>query len=193
LITSDDVNSQSRLLSLRDQELARLFNHLPEKFGSRGPSQARLLRVLGQVVDSIGLDDFELEAMNDNEYVMRGRIPKVARRLSWLKLLRLSFIKPQPAELEMVELRCSQETIERLDDLGRRRRRSLYGTPDPSSSSQVLRSVGRYLDSQDGLMQRITRTGETVTVQFESAYGRIENETKLVTQFIDSSERRFRQ
>jgi hypothetical protein len=152
-----------------------------------------LLRVLGQVVESIGLDDFELEAMNDNEYVIRGRMPKVARRLSWLKLLRLSFIKPKPAEPEMVELRCSQEAIERLDGLGRRRRRSLNGTPDPSSSSQVLRLVGRYLDSQDGLMQRITRTGETVTVQFESAYGRIENETKLVTQFIDSSERRFRQ
>jgi len=180
-----------RLLSLKDQDLARLFEHLPDKFEETGLGQARILRAVGQIVESLGLADFDLETVGEHEYVIRGRLAKARRRSGLFKRLSLSFTKPKAADAEVVELRCTQEMIQQFDDQGKRRRRSLDGTPDPLSPSQVLRSLGRYLDERDALLQRVERKGETVTLEYESALGDEESETKLIPHLQGASERRF--
>jgi hypothetical protein len=139
------------------------------------------------VVESLGLSDFEVEGAG-GDYDQRSLVK--ARRGA-TTAFQPPLDRRRTGEEEVVELRCTPEMVQGIDEQRRRTRRSLDGMPERFAASQVLRALGDYLDSQDALLQRLERSGETVVLEYETSVGEAQKETKLVSNLDGASRRRF--
>ncbi len=121
-----------------------------------------VLRAIGQGLETLEVKSFDLE-VSDNHYVVRGECkkpmtadaPKSSLKKSFLNLV-LNVTKKRTARtagsppFHFTGLRFTRTDIELLDRKGKVLRTNFEGSaPNPHRQSQMLRTVGAYLD-QDG-------------------------------------------
>jgi hypothetical protein len=140
---------------------------------------AQPLRAIGQALETLNIQSFEMEPVGDDFFV-RGNIPVTSpdlRRTIWGKIPsenREKGADGNPTELKVdspVELLYELKDIERLEEQGRSRRINPHGTANPTSLSQVLRCIGAYLNQKRARLLKLSRDAESVLVEYETSLG----------------------
>ena len=144
---------------------------------------AKTLRSIGQALEMLHLESFELES-DGNDCLVRGIFQPASPGESqpqnvqagplpgiWRKLRREDHKQTGfslvPWSSLVLELRYTPAEIERLEREGQARRRDPHGTPDANSLSQLLRAIGAYLDSKGVRLVGISRRDRFVTLQYQ--------------------------
>lgn len=143
------------------------------------PHYSDTLRAIAQSLEVQEIEAFELVA-GEREVLVRGQI-RAARAKSGSLARWLGRRKEEPESL--IELRYSTDDIRRLQELGRERRQNPGQTPDYFALSQILRTVGVYIDHTDFKFRRLRRTGPRLELYFEESDGEIRIEEHLVSSF----------
>ena len=159
--------------------------------GNSDFSYAKQLRAVGQDLEAHNLLSVDLE-MEAGFYVVRGtaRVSKATGSLfgRFLRVFIYSSISNsgQPRAASESNLRYSLRDIEELESRGRAKRKEPHHMPDPYSLSQVLRSVGSYLDNRAGTHPvGITVRDHWTTLQYRTPEGRLEYARQDIEYFYD--------
>jgi hypothetical protein len=165
-------------------------------------SYAQPLRAIGQALETLNLQRFELEPVGDGFYV-RGILVKAHPELSddlatadKLKAVWGTMPKTDANErsrhegsnsqvLSPIELQYTLKDVDRLEEEGRARRVDPHRTPDAASLSQVLRSIGAYLNQKRAHLLRLSRDADSVSVEYKTSLGSILKETLAVGELYD--------
>lgn len=92
-----------------------------------------------------------------------------------------------------VEIRLTVEDIQQLEVDGRARRVDGQLMANAASLSQVLRCLGAYLNQKRARLLRLTRDGETVSLEYETSLGSQIKEGFSATGLYDMWVRRYMQ
>jgi hypothetical protein len=153
---------------------------------------AQLLRPVGQMLEPLKLESFSLKIDDSGVYVSgrkreerpTSHVPEVSLRVVWQALRRK---QPEPANEAqpssgVLELRYTQDDIERTDTEEQSKRAGASGTPEAHTLSQILRAVGGYVDQKGGRLLEVRKAGDEVTIEYESALRK-----KMTEQFTVAS------
>ena len=144
---------------------------------------AQPLRAIGQALETLNIQGFEMEPIGDDFFV-RGNIPVTSagthdklRQAIWGKLPSENREKGEDGNAtnlkvdSPVELLYELKDIERLEEEGQSRRINPNGTANPSSLSQVLRCIGAYLNQKRARLLKLSREAESFRVEYETSLG----------------------
>lgn len=146
--------------------------------GSHSP-YSYTLRAIGQSLEAQNIDAFEL-IVGESELVVRGR--KGARQ-DQSSFLGRWLGRPDEKAESIIELSYNTDDIRRLQELGEGRRQNPNQQPDYFALSQILRTVGAYIDHTNFQFRRLRRTGPRLEVEFQESDGQIRTEEHLVPSF----------
>jgi hypothetical protein len=149
---------------------------------------ARALRVIGQDVADLFPEKLEIEYQGNifltHVQCSRERLERQQPKDGWTSFKEslsrnLSDFTAPNAKPETVSFSRTYhlEDINRLDDLGARRRTGSDKLPDIHSLGETLRTVGKLMDAEQGRMIRVFRNQRRVRFEYEIAGG-----TKCVKQ-----------
>jgi hypothetical protein len=135
-----------------------------------------ILRAIGQGLENLDANSFDLLEASDNEFVVGGECnktktlhaPKPGHKKSFLSLFR-SEDKPKTTRTSVlgfnfVGLRFTSSDIELLDQKGKVLRSSGYSSPNPQRLSHILRMTGTYLDYHGSRLLRLSWHQEILTL-----------------------------
>jgi hypothetical protein len=180
-------------MTLLQNEIAGVGGRLMSEM--RGYAQP--LRAIGQALETLNIQSFEMEPVGDDFFV-RGNVPVTSavtnyelRRTIWGKLPSASGEKEEDGKSSNlkvdspVELLYEVKDIERLEEEGRSKRVNPHGTANPSSLSQVLRCIGAYLNQKRARLLKLSREAESVSVEYETSLGTSMKEMLSPTDLYD--------
>ena len=165
-------------------------------------SYAQPLRAIGQALETLNLQSFELETVKEGFYV-RGILVKAHPELSddLVTADKLNAIwgttpDANPSDrsrhegsntqiLSPIELQYGFKDVDRLEEEGRAKRVDPHRMPDGASLSQVLRSIGAYLNQKRAHLLRLSRDADSVSVEYKTSLGSILKETLAVGELYD--------
>ncbi len=134
------------------------------------------LRAVGQALEALGVESFELVLDGDNFVVYGGpestltkRNPSIARRFRFFGRNRSKAIKQRRFYLSGMRLRRSD--IKRLDDQGKELRISAERCPDTDRLSHALRMIGAHVDKMGIVLLGIQRDNALFTVWHKARNG----------------------
>ena len=161
------------------------------------------LRAIGQGLESLSLEAFDLEVADDT-FLIRG-IPtrkesekSSATKLSGFKKAFLDICSsskapaqpatpavkvPMPSRL--LRLNFTQADIDKLEREGQALRSDWECSPLSHSLPQILRTVGWYVDHKKGQIHKISRSGDTLTVSYTGLLGTQKLETLTLVEIYD--------
>lgn len=160
----------------------------------------QILRAIGQGLEALGVEAFDLEVDNNNyDYVVHTYYKKPKRENpptpNIFKEAIIYFRKKPKAQsatatplgkpsssCEILGLRFSQEEIDRLERQGYAKRSQKEGSPNAHSMSQILRTVGAYLDHKGGRLLRVSWSSPSVTLWHRNRFG-----VELLEQFTPTN------
>jgi hypothetical protein len=163
---------------------------------------ARPLRAIGQALETLNLQSFELEPIGEDFYV-RGTLTRPDADLSydvvtqdklsavWGKIPGFDYPERErhsrngAAVVAPIELHYTIRDVDRLEQEGQARRVDPHRMPDTVSLSQVLRCVGAYLNQKRARLLRLWRDAESVSVEYETSLGNKLKETLAVAELYD--------
>jgi hypothetical protein len=149
---------------------------------------AQPLRAIGQALEVLKIEGFEME-VSGADFFVRGNVPMAHCRLLidqcsaeqlrtiWGSLPRQGDALGKrrwlsdPNSLSRIELCYTAEDVERLDEEGRSRRGKSESVGDAWSLSQILRSIGAYLNQKRARLSKITRESDSIVVEYETSVG----------------------
>jgi hypothetical protein len=149
---------------------------------------AQSLRAIGQALEILNIQGFEMELSSD-DFVVRGNISQASQSpvddtLSVEKLRAIWGETPgadgpvyqleersAPGMFSRIDLRYTPQDIERLEQEGRSRRGNSHKAADASRLSQVLRCIGGYLNQKRARLCKITHEVDSVAVEYETSMG----------------------
>lgn len=131
---------------------------------------SRSLRAIGQALDNLGIDIFELSAREENFYLRCG--------------------EPTPPHLALIELQYSANDLHSFDLQGRIKRESAFKFVDFHGLPEVLRAVGRHVDGKEGRLRRICNCDSlpehpSITVEYETRDNRVHIDELVVAKLSD--------
>ena len=162
-----------------------------------------ILRAIGQGLESLSLEGFDLEVVNDTFSVQGIPTPKGSEKptiapLNAFKKAFLSIchtpIKSAPSETpaerfpgpsRLLRLQFTQADIDKLERDGQALRSDWERSPLSHSLPQVLRTVGWYVDHKKGQLHKISRNGKTLSVSYTGWLGTEKVETLALMQIYD--------
>jgi hypothetical protein len=158
------------------------------------PQYAQLLRPIGQMLEGLGVESFNLEVEGD-DFVVRGQRREIAPttpevrtfRILW-EVIRGKHPDPQPTAAPssgVVELRYTAEDIAQMERAGREKRSASSGTPEAHALSQILRAMGDFVDQKQGRLLAVKKENQTLTIEYESALKRKISEELTVSALYD--------
>jgi hypothetical protein len=124
---------------------------------------AQKLRAIGQAMEGAHFEDFDIES-NGNSFFIRGIIRSKPESVSFLRAL---LGKSPTQDARFREFRYTSDEIERLEKEGQARRRDPDGMPDFYTLSQMLRTVGAYIDGKRARLGKLYRRGTRLILEFE--------------------------
>jgi len=154
---------------------------------------AQPLRAVGQALEILKMESFELEPDGDDfvvrgEVTVRGASPdpqnSESRSLRFSRETEGTFpvsdveVVATPAIGNQLDLCYTLKDVGRLEQTGRARRGEPPGITDAPSLSHDLRTIGAYLEEKPALLVKILKHEESVTVVYETLSG-IRFEEKL--------------
>jgi hypothetical protein len=163
---------------------------------------AQPLRAIGQALETLNLQSFELEPVGE-EFFVRGKIAATnaecggdfvsAATLAaiWGRLPRFRQENREQrgnaagTAQSPIELQYTMDDVKRLEIEGQRKRTDPNQMPNQSSLSQVLRCVGAYLNLKRARLLRLWRDAESVSVEYETSLGSKLKETLVASELYD--------
>lgn len=122
----------------------------PDKWQVTGIQYQVALRCIGQDLTPVLLEHLEI-TVQDRDFIAEGRL--------------------MGASGEALARRYTPENIKQLDELGDLRKTGGETTPDVSSLSESLRTVGRMVDSKRGRLIKLTKEQNKITFVYEDENG----------------------
>ena len=83
--------------------------------------------------------------------------------------------KTQAATIEFNQ-RYAPEDIDRIDEIGMSRRFAMGKIPDIRSLGEILRTIGRLVDGQEGRLVKISKDARRIVYEFTDSDGKPRNE-----------------
>ena len=161
---------------------------------SQAFSFAQLLRPVGQILEPMQLESFSLRIEAEGVAVRAEKReekhtapPEVSLRVVWQAFRRKkteAVSEPQPSS-GVLELHYSSDDITRADTEGQSRRNAAGGTPEAHTLSQILRSVGGYVDQKGGRLVGVTKGHDEITIEYDSALNKRKIEQFTVASLYD--------
>lgn len=157
------------------------------------PNYAGLLRPVGQILESLSIEAFTLR-VDDAGVAVRGQKPEPRKESAAPQAISLRVVwqslrgkKPEPVEepqpsAGILELNYTHDDIGRADDEAKSRRVGAGGRPEAHALSQILRAVGGVVDQKQGRLISVTKEGQEITVEYESAL-----KQKIVEKFTSAT------
>jgi hypothetical protein len=162
-----------------------------------------ILRAIGQGLESLSLESFDLE-IAENIFSVRG-IPTQKKSekspVTKLKAFKKAFLgiclssrTPAPTTTSSVRvpgssrllrLQFTQADIDKLERDGQALRSDWERSPLSHSLPQVLRTVGWYVDRKKGQIHKISKTADTLSVSYTGLLGTQKFETLTLVQIYD--------
>jgi hypothetical protein len=154
---------------------------------------AQLLRAIGQALEVLKFGTFDME-FSGGDFLVHGRAEtsteqEEARRTreALLKFVweDLPGEKMSEAEVDLamstwpakLHLRYTPKDMDRLEEAGKAKRQMVAGVPDIASLSQLLRTIGAYVEKKHARLVRISRYGESLAIEYDSVGGERKTET----------------
>jgi hypothetical protein len=157
------------------------------------PFYSQSLRVIGQFLETLKPKDFEIQLLED-EVTVRLRVLEAIVPPTPPKS-KFSFRAPPPApartEEKTSERRYSIQEIEDLDREGQTKRVDADAPTDFYSLSQMLRTVGSYVDHRHLRLLSLTWDGARLALQLEGTDKRSRTEEHAVSSFHDYFSRMY--
>ena len=91
---------------------------------------------------------------------------------------------PQPSS-GTLEIHYTNEDIVRMDTEAQSRRQGAGGSPEAHALSQILRAVGAFVDQKQGRLLSISKDGQEISFDYESALKRNVTEKFTVATLYD--------
>ena len=171
---------------------------------------ARRLRAVGQALEALRVQDFELR-VSGGDYLVRGsqatpaapppQTSQPARRGALGSLRRILGgvepidleppTPPRAQESQQLELRFTADDIAKLEQQGQSRRQASPGMPDLHSLPQVLRTIGDYLDRQGHELARVVKQGQNITIEHDMPDSQRSVEERTASSLYDLSVRMY--
>lgn len=155
---------------------------------------SQLLRPVGQMLEPLGVESFSLSVADSGVSIhaqKREHAPEetggVSLRVTWQMFRRKKASSdpvPQPTS-GLVEIHYSYDEIARLDQEAQRRRQGAAAGSGAHTLSQVLRAVGAFVDQKQGRLLAVTKEGQEISVEYESALKRQLTEKFTVASLYD--------
>ena len=159
-----------------------------------------ILRAIGQGLELLSLEAFDLEVANDT-FSVRGTptrkqsekptiAPLNAFKKAFLSLCHASK-KSAPSstsagrDAACLQLRFTHADIDRLERDGQAQRSNWERSPLSHSLPQVLRTVGWYVDHKNGELKKLSSIGEMLTVTYIGLLGTHKVESLTLLQIYD--------
>ena len=160
-----------------------------------------ILRAIGQGLESLWLEAFDLEVANDT-FSIRGiptRKESEKSPVGKLKAFKKAFLDicstsktPSPTSAvkvpdssRLLRLQFTQADIDKLERDGQALRSDWERSPLSHSLPQVLRTVGWYVDHRKGQLHKISRAGDTLSVSYTGLLGTQTMETLTLVEIYD--------
>jgi hypothetical protein len=147
---------------------------------------AQPLRAIGQALEVLKMESFELEPDGD-DFVVRGRVtardtgldPQTSesRNLRFNRETERSSHVSEveavttPATVNQLDLCYTLKDVGRLEQDGQARRGEATAAAEMSGLSHLLRTIGAYLEEKPARLVRIAKHAESVTVVYETLSG----------------------
>jgi hypothetical protein len=153
---------------------------------------AQLLRAIGQALEVLKFGTFAMEFAG-GDFLVRGSAT-VSTEQEAARMIRdrvLKFVweaipgEEAPAEIEFamstwpaeLDLRYTSEDMDRLEQEGKAKRQNAAGVPDIASLSQLLRTIGAYVEKKNARLVKISRYGESLVIRYNTVGGERREET----------------
>jgi hypothetical protein len=163
---------------------------------AQASNYSQLLRPIGQMLESLGVQSFILTLEGD-DFSVQGQKPKEPSPPNQDKSLRAIWQllrSPKHASEEVstpssgvVELHYTPDEIARMDVEGRAKRKASASgaAPEPHSLSQILRACGAFVDQKEGRFLAVKKEEYDITIEYESALKRKISEQFTVASLYD--------
>lgn len=163
---------------------------------------AQVLRAIGQALETLKLQSFEVEPVGEDfsvrgnialsgEAIGEGQVSRNQLRTIWGDMPDPKKVAREPPRFgatsasTTVELRYTIRDVERLEYEGQSRRTDATRVADAASLSQTLRSLGAYLNQKRARLLKITREGEAVFLEYETSLGSQMKESFALSDLYD--------
>lgn len=159
---------------------------------------AQSLRALGQALEILKIDTFEMENEGD-DYLVRGNLLGSRRPLDGTVAegtieyiwgiepglpVQINHVK-LPSSTTRVHLCYTRKDLDRLEREGQAKRSATPGIAQVDGLSQLLRTIGAYLDQKPARLLKITREGDSLAVQYGTASGQRREEILSASSLYD--------
>jgi hypothetical protein len=149
---------------------------LSEEIPHKAHSQEIDLRVIGQALETLGIDSFELVLEGDSFVVHGGpESPPLSEKRANPRLplfrLKREKAKPQRSKFFISGMRFRESDVLRLDRQAKDIRSSPESCPDTNSLSHGLRMIGAHVDNKRATLLRVCRHNRLFTVWYKKAGG----------------------
>lgn len=149
------------------------------------------LRSIGQALEMLRAEDFDLEIERD-AFLVRCSVPRPKEITSGQAdqgglLQQIWGVLPLETRLELnmtvtghfrtndINLHYTLKDVDHLDEEGKAKRSSAK-EPSAPTLSQFLRTVGAYVKQKPARLQRISRKGDSFTIQYKTPAGEKDEE-----------------
>lgn len=159
----------------------------------RAKEYGQLLRAIGQALEILKLGAFEMEVAEE-DFVVRGSavtssqqqeaeaIRERVRKFVWDAL---PGVAAAPAEIEFamstwpakLDLRYTPNDVNRLQQEGKAKRKGGAAVPDVAKLSQLLRTIGAYVEHKQARLVKISRYGASLAICYETREGKTREES----------------
>ncbi len=164
---------------------------------------AQSLRSLGQALESLRVEDFDLEVEGET-FLVRCSVPwpreATAEQPDQASLLRHVWgILPRESTFELnvrvtsrfkatdLDLHYTSKDVDRLDEEGKAKRSGHPVEVHAPSLSQFLRTVGTYVAQKPARLLKVSRRNDSIAIQYESPSGEKTDESLSVDDLYDLS------
>jgi hypothetical protein len=154
---------------------------------------AQLLRAIGQALEVLQFGTFAMEFAGQ-DFLVRGSAAtsteQEAARAIREKVIRFVWEaipgeRASEAEIDFamstwptrLNLHYTVKDMNRLEQEGKARRQNVTGVPDIASLSQLLRTIGAYVEEKKARLVKIARYEEALVIQYETVDGDSREET----------------
>ena len=162
-----------------------------------------ILRAIGQGLESLSLESFDLEVVEDTFSVRGIPTQKESEKLPVTKLraFKKAFlgicsksktptrsatpVVSVPGSSRLLRLQFTQADIDKLERDGQALRSDWERSPLSHSLPQVLRTVGWYIDQKKGQIHKISKTDDILSVSYTGLLGTQKFETLTLVQIYD--------
>jgi hypothetical protein len=137
------------------------------------------LRVIGQSLETQAINVFELKTQT-GRYVVTGTPEKPASFMATLKRWQISGWRRGPRTLTY-----GVQDLDQLERIGRARRERSDRLPDFYNVSNMLRTVGAYLEAKNARLLEIQKRPMTVTLLYQNESGHPDVEDRTIASFYN--------